>query len=61
VWSQLLALGAVVIYQLVLFYQYEQHFPVGKGIKALLRAAGIMTTSPLVVTGAVKSRPSERE
>jgi hypothetical protein len=37
--SQLLALGAVVIYQLVLLYQHERHLPVGKGIKPLLRAA----------------------
>jgi hypothetical protein len=37
--SQLLALGAVVIYQLALRYQHEQHLPLGKGIKALLRAA----------------------
>jgi Transposase DDE domain len=37
--SQLLALGAVVIYQLVLLYQYEHNFPRGKGIKPLLRAA----------------------
>jgi Transposase DDE domain len=37
--SQLLALGAVVIYQLVLLYQHERHLPLGKGIKALLRAA----------------------
>ena len=37
--SQLLALGAVVIYQLVLLYQYDHHLPCGKGIKPLLRAA----------------------
>ena len=37
--SQLLALGAVVIYQLVLLYQHERHLPLGKGIKPLLRAA----------------------
>jgi Transposase DDE domain len=37
--SQLLALGAVVIYQLVLLYQHEQNLPLGKGIKPLLRAA----------------------
>lgn len=36
--SQLLALGAVVVYQLVLLYQHEQHLPLGKGIKPLLRA-----------------------
>jgi hypothetical protein len=35
----LLALGAVVVYQLVLLYQYEHHLPLGKGIKPLLRAA----------------------
>ena len=45
--SQLLALGAVVIYQLVLRYQHEQHLPLGKGIKPLLRAARIMTTPQL--------------
>jgi hypothetical protein len=37
--SQLLALGAVVVYQLVLLYQHQQNLPVGKGIKPLLRAA----------------------
>jgi Transposase DDE domain len=37
--SQLLALGAVVIYQLVLLYQHERNLPIGKGIKPLLRAA----------------------
>jgi hypothetical protein len=37
--SQLLALGAVVVYQLVLLYQHEQTLPLGKGIKPLLRAA----------------------
>ena len=37
--SQLLALGAVVIYQLVLLYQHERQLPLGKGIKPLLRAA----------------------
>lgn len=37
--SQLLALGAVILYQLVLLYQHERHLPLGKGIKALLRAA----------------------
>jgi hypothetical protein len=34
-----LALGAVVLYQMVLFYQHHHHQPVGVGIKALLRAA----------------------
>jgi hypothetical protein len=37
--SQLLALGAVVIYQLVWLYQHERNLPLGKGIKPLLRAA----------------------
>lgn len=37
--TQLLALGAIFIYQLVLLYQHEQGQAVGKGIKALLRAA----------------------
>ena len=37
--SQLLALGAVVLYQLVLLYQHEHNLPLGKGIKPLLRAA----------------------
>ena len=37
--SQLLALGAIVIDQLVLLYQHEHHLPLGKGIKPLLRAA----------------------
>jgi hypothetical protein len=37
--SQLLALGAVVVYQLVLLYQHEHDLPLGKGIKPFLRAA----------------------
>ncbi len=37
--SKLLALGAVIIYQLVLLYQHEQNLSLGKGIKPLLRAA----------------------
>jgi Transposase DDE domain len=37
--SKLLALGAIVIYQLVLLYQHERELPLGKGIKPLLRAA----------------------
>lgn len=36
---QWFALGAVLLYQLVLLYQQEQHLPVGVGIKPLLRAA----------------------
>jgi hypothetical protein len=32
-------LGAVVVYQFVLFYQHEQNLPHGKGIKSFLRAA----------------------
>jgi hypothetical protein len=36
---QLLALGAVLLYQLVLLYQHHHHQLVGIGIKALLRAA----------------------
>ena len=37
--SQLLALGAVVVSQLVLLSQHERHMPLGKGLKPLLRAA----------------------
>jgi hypothetical protein len=37
--SQLLALGAIVIDQLVLLYQHEPNLPLGKDIKPLLRAA----------------------
>jgi hypothetical protein len=37
--SQRLALGAVVVYPLVLRYQHEHNLPLGKGIKSLLRAA----------------------
>jgi hypothetical protein len=36
---QLLALGAVALYQLVLLYQHEHSLPLGKSIKPLLRAA----------------------
>jgi DDE family transposase len=37
--SQLLALGAIFVYQLVLLYQFEHHLPIGKGITAFLHAA----------------------
>jgi hypothetical protein len=37
--SPLLALGAIVIDQLVWLYQHEQHLTPGKGMKPLLRAA----------------------
>jgi hypothetical protein len=37
--TQLLVLGAVFLYQLVLLYQHEHDLPVGKGIKPLIRAA----------------------
>ena len=37
--SQVLALGAVLIYQLVLLYQHERNLPPAKGIKPFLRAA----------------------
>ena len=36
---QRLALGAILLYQLVLLYQHQRQQPVGIGIKALLRAA----------------------
>ena len=36
--SQLFAIGAIFVYQLILFYQYEEGLKVGKGIKALLTA-----------------------
>jgi len=37
--STLLALGAIVIYQLALLYQHECGLPWGQGIKPVLRAA----------------------
>ena len=37
--SKLLALGAIVIYQLALLYQQQRHLPLGQGSKPLLRAA----------------------
>lgn len=37
--TQLLVLGAVWLYQLVLLYQFQHRKPLGIGIKALLRAA----------------------
>jgi hypothetical protein len=37
--SQLLTLGAVVVYQLALLDQHQQGLPLGQGIKPLLRAA----------------------
>lgn len=36
---QLFALGEIFLYQLVLLCQYETQLEVGKGIRALLRAA----------------------
>src|SRR4029453_14588835 len=47
---QLLALGAILLYQIVLLYQHQRQQPVGVGIKALLRAALFMTTSHLTIT-----------
>lgn len=37
--TQLFVLGAVLLYQLVLLYQFQHHQPLGVGVKALLRAA----------------------
>ncbi len=37
--TQLIVLGAVLLYQLVLLYQFQHHQPLGRGIKPLLRAA----------------------
>lgn len=37
--TRLFVLGALFLYPLVLFYQFEHKLPVGKGIKPLLRAA----------------------
>ncbi len=37
--TQLLALGAIFLYQLVLMYQHEQQLPLGQSIKPMLRAA----------------------
>ena len=36
---QWLALGAILLYQIVLLYQHQRQQPVGVGVKALLRAA----------------------
>ena len=36
---QLIVLGAVLVYQLVLLYQFQRGLPLGKDVKALLRAA----------------------
>ena len=36
---RLIVLGAVLVYQLVLLYQFQAGLPLGKGIKPLLRAA----------------------
>jgi hypothetical protein len=36
---QLLALGAILLYQIVLLLQQQRQQPVGVGVKALLRAA----------------------
>lgn len=37
--TQLIVLGAVLVYQLVLLYQFENMRPLGRGVKPLLRAA----------------------
>jgi hypothetical protein len=37
--TQLFVLGAVLLYQLVLLYQFDAHLPLGKQIKPLLKAA----------------------
>jgi hypothetical protein len=37
--TQRIVLGAIVVYQLVLLYQVEHQLPLGRGVKALLRAA----------------------
>lgn len=37
--TQLVVLGAVFLYQVVLLYQFQHGLPLGKGIKSLLRAA----------------------
>jgi hypothetical protein len=37
--TQLIVLGAIVVYQLVLLYQFERQLSLGRGVKALLRAA----------------------
>ena len=37
--TQLIVLGAVLVYQLVLLYQFEHHLTLGLAIKPLLRAA----------------------
>ena len=37
--TQLIVLGAILVYQLVLLYQFEHNKPIGVGIKPLLRAA----------------------
>jgi len=37
--TQLIVLGAVLLYQMVLLFQFEHHIPLGKGIKPFLRAA----------------------
>ena len=37
--TQLIVLGAVLLYQLVLLYQFQHGKPLGQGIKPLLRAA----------------------
>lgn len=36
---RLIVLGAVLVYQLILLYQFQAGLPLGKGVKALLRAA----------------------
>jgi hypothetical protein len=37
--TQLIVLGAILLYQLVLLYQFEHQLPLGRSIKPLLRAA----------------------
>ena len=37
--TKLIVLGAIIVYQLALLYQFEHNKPLGQGIKPLLRAA----------------------
>jgi hypothetical protein len=37
--TKLIVLGAVLVYQIVLLYQFDQNKPIGCGIKPRLRAA----------------------
>jgi hypothetical protein len=44
--TQLIVLGAIIVYHLVPLHQVERQLPLGRGTKALLRVAWSFLTTP---------------